>query len=265
MQFSTFAANINTARAPRRVFFSPPFNPDRFVYNIKLDPSEQAIFVSPSVLCERSQTIEINGQPTDTLLRPFGDYYYEVPGDSLVFEIKVMQRTDSSIFQIYRITIDKTEDSTPFIQSSEGLILILVCVVVVFGAAGSVYYVNKRANKKLKLIEEQDFDNFESFDSNGDASSPTGDNQFNKWLGQAAPNPPCVHCGKLLASPNDNFCRHCATEQPASSPINSPTPARAVNTANKFCRNCGKPAKNSADKFCWNCGTGVRTHNSKEI
>jgi hypothetical protein len=65
---STFAANLNTARSPNPVFFSPPFNPNRIEYTIKLDPNEQAIFVSPSIFCERSQSVFVQGGVL--LLRP---------------------------------------------------------------------------------------------------------------------------------------------------------------------------------------------------
>jgi hypothetical protein len=250
----TFAENINRARAPQRVFFSPPFRPTVLRYTVKMDPGEQAIFVTPIVLCKRSQVIDISAQPTPDNLEPFGDYYYEVPGESLFFTVTVKQLTNFSEFQVYSFTVDKSVDEGSFITSVEGLALIFACVAFVLIAAGGVYYANKNAQRQLKMIEEQDFDTFEEFDKDGNSVGV---------VPSSSACPPCVHCGTALASPRDKFCRSCGTEQPErhlQSPSLSPAVA-VVGSSNSFCRNCGKPAKSASDKFCWHCGTPAPTIN----
>jgi hypothetical protein len=248
---SQFAANINEARSPRKAFFQPPFNPDRYEYTIKLDPLERAIFVNPSVLCERSQILTINGGVrSPTALEPYGDYYFEVPGDTLIFEIVVSQRTDPEVRASYFFTIDKTVDEENFFTSTEGIALMFIALLVVAGASGSVYYANNKAKRQLKLIEEQDFDNFAD-----------DDDENNAGVVSASAYPPCAHCGTHLATPRDEFCRNCGAEQSkvAAAIPAAAAPALASSGTQMFCRECGKEHKNATDMFCHSCGTPVKT------
>jgi hypothetical protein len=138
------------------------------------------------------------------------------------------------------------------------LALLFACVAFVVIAAGSVYYANRNAQRRLNMIAEQDFDDFvEDCEAEGGTVVAFP-------VSASAAAAPCVHCGVTLATPRDQFCRKCGTEQPertsSVSSSSSPLPAAAVAVAgggssHQFCRNCGKSAKNASDKFCWHCGT----------
>jgi hypothetical protein len=180
--------------------------------------------------------------PSPPELRPFGDYFFDVPGETLVFEITVAQTNDASVSQTYVFTIDKTKDEENFFTSTEGLVLIVACVALLAGAVGSVYYVNQNAKRKLKSIEEGDFDYHESFDNlSTSVNSP--------W--RKVENTPDVNSTEVVSEATG------ASEQSEDAPLIQAAEPKATVATNKFCRKCGKPHRAAGEKFCSHCGTPV--------